>query len=118
MLPSDAQAWLNLAMNLEQSGVTAVAETAYQNRENQKNSSRHPHICPAPDANNIFEPVKNASNPLNFSWIGLGSPICYCWNPVNMSCSVNLPQPDSIREFYSVKPHRIEPVGLVYLWPS
>jgi len=30
MLPSDAQAWLNPAMNLEQSGVTAVAETAYQ----------------------------------------------------------------------------------------
>ena len=30
LLPSDAQAWLNLAMNLEQSGVTAEAETAYQ----------------------------------------------------------------------------------------
>ncbi len=29
-LPSDAQAWLNLGMNLEQSGVTAEAETAYQ----------------------------------------------------------------------------------------
>ena len=25
---------------------------------------------------------------------------------------------DRIREFYSVKPHRTEPVGLVYLWPS
>ncbi len=35
-----------------------------------------------------------------------------------MSCSVNLPQPDRIREFYSVKPRRIEPVGLVFLWPS
>ena len=30
MLPSDAQAWLNLALNLEQSGVMAEAETAYQ----------------------------------------------------------------------------------------
>jgi len=31
-----------------------------------------------------------------------------------MSGSVNLPRPDRIREFYSVKSHRIEPVGLVY----
>ena len=60
----------------------------------------------------------NASDTLYFSWIGLGTLICYCWNPLNMSCSVNLPQPDRIREFYSVKPHRIEHVGLVYLWPS
>lgn len=30
LLPSDAQAWLNLAMNLEQSGEAAEAEIAYQ----------------------------------------------------------------------------------------
>lgn len=30
LLPSDALAWLNLAMNLEQSGVTTKAEIAYQ----------------------------------------------------------------------------------------
>lgn len=26
-------------------------------------------------------------------------------------------EPDRIREFYEVKAKRIEPVGLVYLWP-
>ena len=27
-------------------------------------------------------------------------------------------EPDRIREFYEVKASRIEPVGLVYLWPE
>ena len=26
-------------------------------------------------------------------------------------------EPERIREIYAVKAHRIEPVGLVYLWP-
>ena len=29
-----------------------------------------------------------------------------------------LREPSRIREFYTVKSHRIEPVGLVYLWPK
>lgn len=27
-------------------------------------------------------------------------------------------EPDRIRDLYTVKSHRIEPVGLVYLWPA
>ena len=27
-------------------------------------------------------------------------------------------EPARIRDFYTVKSHRIEPVGLVYLWPE
>jgi hypothetical protein len=27
-------------------------------------------------------------------------------------------EPDRIRELYTVKSHRIEPIGLVYLWPA
>jgi hypothetical protein len=27
-------------------------------------------------------------------------------------------EPARIRDFYTVKSHRVEPLGIVYLWPS